>query len=216
MFGSPTIDDFNRNESPLSDSGQWIQQYLFGPDDYSECSTFLSGTANTHDFIGNFGPAIALRYTNPGPATDQEAFFVTHGPNSAGVNQVSVVLRADFAKNFYEFVYTGATGGISGKIWKWAAGTPTLLASGTAAVAATSAIVGATAIGTTLTGYARTLLGSWTQVVTTTDSSYTVGSVGFGVRGLSIGPVHGGVTASAASSGVWVNQKRSPVARDAR
>lgn len=216
MFDTPLVDDFNRNESPLSDSGRWAHLVLYTAD-YLDANTSLGGGFIDHHSFGFGGDEpYAIRLSSPGADYNQEGSFGTNA--SFGVlagNAISILLRFTPAGTGYEFKFYNAGAGAHCDIIRWDPGiipTPTVIASGNAgAVSPSDMVVGARAIGNVLTGYAcnvgSSLKTSAVLVATTTDSTYTYGLLGIGSFGAEGQALFGGKTApegSEADAGVFV------------
>lgn len=190
-FDAAQVDDFNRTEQPISDSGKWFSPCITGVNDYSKTmGGGIKWALHYNDNIlapGGSGYGVAIRTGTPGVLTDSQVYARSNGVGNGN----RLILRADSTgRNFYA-VRFGSTSG-TWDIEKWVGGAPYIIAARTRSEffpgVASEAWCGLRVIGTQIQVWSGgfDLSGGWgtAPVLTATDSAYPSGYLGFAEQGI--------------------------------
>jgi hypothetical protein len=175
----PTLDAFNRTESPLSNSGKWSA--LAWDNSTSGSSTgrvFTSGWAPFDGF-----PTVNGAYWNPATFSDSPgdaaAIKLQLGPGG-GERYVSLWLdmpNPGSAKTGYQLRWISSGSVYTVKLSKWSAGTETVLASSTLVSIPANSTLAISDTGGTVTAWQSTG-GSLSSLLSASDSSFASGYAG--------------------------------------
>lgn len=172
-LGSPELDFFNRpDENPLI--FPWATPIQAGGGGAQITSNAASsGTAYYTYPGGTDGEVFGLLSVLPANDDGGIAFYIrTNKIGSAGIDAYRVIFR--IASGVQELL-----------LFRQEDGTSNFLNSATPTVAAGDSVA-ITAIGSSLVGWTKAAAGSWTQVVTATDSTFMNGGyIGFGTSNTS-------------------------------
>lgn len=164
-FTTPIIDDFNRaNEYPLSQGGHW------------QTRNDSAGQVLSNQYAPRASPTGRYQqvYIGVGPFTDCEGYVTVATPNDWSLVTARNQAGTNLSLNKNYCVQSGAGSFI---VLKKVSNTETFLASTTHAVSAGDQI-GIRCIGTTIEGWHKPAAGSWSLILSATDSSWASGFLG--------------------------------------
>lgn len=164
------IDDFNRaDESPLA-SGWTLPVWIGGGN--------VRVLSNSVTYItGDYGDAA----WNTAPANDQEAWITFSTLTATGSPSASVFARLTNINGSTVRGYEVAADVNAGTI-ELKTMTPSFTTLDSASITLQQGdALGIRAVGTAITGWHKPSGGSWTQILSATDSSETSGRIGFGI-----------------------------------